>query len=169
MTGERVRASDAEREQYANMVRAGMTEGRLTLEEGEERLGQVYAAKYRDELPPLTADLPEGGRRGLRETPEAKQAFMHDGRRHLRRHAGFVFALAILLTGLWWLSGAHFFWPAIPLFFLVLSVFKHARWRRWVAENGGVPPWHGREHGHRHGRWDRGPWAAASDRQGWSR
>ncbi|GAB3874064.1 hypothetical protein GCM10027610_142240 [Dactylosporangium cerinum] len=37
------------------------------------------------------------------------------------------------LTGLWALSGAHFFWPAIPLFFLVLSVFKHARWRRWAA------------------------------------
>lgn len=64
MAGERVRASDKEREQYASMLRAAMTEGRLTLEEGEERLAQVYAAKFRDELPPLTADLPEGADAG---------------------------------------------------------------------------------------------------------
>jgi Domain of unknown function (DUF1707) len=58
----RVRASDAEREQYAQILRAAMTEGRLTLEEGEERLAQVYAVKYRDELAPLTADLPPAER-----------------------------------------------------------------------------------------------------------
>ncbi|GAA2631833.1 DUF1707 domain-containing protein [Dactylosporangium fulvum] len=160
MVGERVRASDGEREQYAQMVRAGMTEGRLTLEEGEERLSQVYAAKYRDELPPLTADLPDGGRRGLHETPEAKAEFTRHGKRHFRSHVAFVVVLAVLLTGLWVLSGAHFFWPAIPLFFLVLSVAKHARWRHW-AEDGGAH-WH-------HRRWGRGPWGAASDRQGWSR
>jgi hypothetical protein len=161
MAGERVRASDGEREQYAKMLRAGMTEGRLTLEEGEERLSQVYEAKYRDELPPLTADLPEGGRRGLFETPEAKEQFERDGRRHVWRHSGFVAVVAVLLTGLWVLSGAHFFWPAIPLFFLVMGVARHARWRRFMAAGGGVP-W-GRGH------WGRGPWAAASDRQGWGR
>src|SRR5260370_24492389 len=99
MAGERVRASDGEREQYANMVRAGMTEGRLTLEEGEERLSGVYEAKFRDELPPLTADLPEGGRRGLFETPEAKERFEREGRRHLWRHSGFVVAFPVLLAG----------------------------------------------------------------------
>src|SRR5689334_25136950 len=100
MAGDRVRASDQEREQYANMLRAGMTEGRLTLEEGEERLSQVYAARYRDELPPLTADLPDGGRRGLYETPEAKAQFVRDSRRHLWGHAGFVTVVAAALTGL---------------------------------------------------------------------
>jgi hypothetical protein len=171
MAGERVRASDKEREQYANMLRAGMTEGRLTLEEGEERLTQVYAAKFRDELPPLTADLPDGGRRGLFELPETQAEFLRQGRRHLARHGAFVAVVAAALVGLWALSGAHFFWPAIPLFFLVLSVFRHARWRRWAAAGAaagmaaGGPPWarRGWGHGHRHG-----PWAAASDRQGWS-
>ncbi|MEU0561829.1 DUF1707 domain-containing protein [Dactylosporangium sp. NPDC006015] len=169
MAGERVRASDKEREQYADMVRAGMTEGRLTLEEGEERLAQVYAAKFRDELPPVTADLPDGGRRGLFELPETQAEFLRQGRRHLARHGAFVAVLAVALTGLWALSGAHFFWPAIPLFFLVLSVFRHARWRRWAASGGapwsGGPPWGRRHWGHGHGH---GPWAAASDRHGWS-
>ena len=57
----RMRTSDAEREQVATILRAAMSEGRLTLEEGEERLTAVYAAKFRDELGPLTADLPGGG------------------------------------------------------------------------------------------------------------
>ncbi|WP_433085114.1 DUF1707 domain-containing protein [Dactylosporangium sp. CA-052675] len=169
MAGERVRASDEEREQYANMVRAGMTEGRLTLEEGEERLAAVYATKFRDELPPITADLPDGGRRGLYETPEAKEQFARDGRRHLWGHAGFIAVVAAALTGLWALSGAHFFWPAIPLFFMVFGLARHARWRAY----GGHPrfgrgPWG--HHGHGRGDWGRGPWGAASDRQqGWSR
>ncbi|WP_432987698.1 DUF1707 domain-containing protein [Dactylosporangium sp. CA-233914] len=171
MAGERMRASDEEREQYANMVRAGMTEGRLTLEEGEERLTQVYAAKYRDELPPLTADLPEGGRRGLHETPEAKERFARDSRRHLWGHTGFVAVVAAALTGLWVLSGAHFFWPAIPLFFMVFGLARHARWRAYGGSGPrfGRGPW-GHHHGHGPQGWGRGPWGAASDRQqGWTR
>lgn len=119
----RLRTSDSEREQVAEILRAAMTEGRLTLEEGEERLGQVYAARYRDELAPLTADLPDGGRRALAETPKARAAT----RRDVRRHAGFVVFVAALLTGLWALSGAPFFWPAIPLAFLVIGLMRHAR------------------------------------------
>ncbi|PRY21944.1 uncharacterized protein DUF1707 [Pseudosporangium ferrugineum] len=122
-TGARVRTSDAEREQVAVILRAAMTEGRLTLEEGEERLGGVYAAKFRDELAPLTADLPGGGRRALLETPQARAAT----RRDLRRHAGYVAFVVVVLTGLWALSGAHFFWPAIPLAFLVIGLMRHAR------------------------------------------
>ena len=120
----RLRTSDSEREQVAEIVRAAMTEGRLTLAEGEERLGAVYAAKFRDELAPLTADLPGGGRPALAETPQARAAT----RRDLRRHAGFVTAIALVLTGLWVLSGAHFFWPIIPLAFLFMGLFRHARY-----------------------------------------
>src|SRR5690349_4097040 len=166
MAGERVRASDKEREQYATMLRAGMAEGRLTLEEGEERLTQVYAAKFRDELPPLTADLPEGGRRGLFELPETQAEFLRQGRRHLARHGAFVAVVAVALTGLSALSGAPFFWPAVPLFFRLLSVFKHARRRRWAASGGAR--WMRRHGGHWGHGGQQGPWAAASDRHGWS-
>ncbi|MEU7907734.1 DUF1707 domain-containing protein [Actinoplanes sp. NPDC049118] len=131
----RLRTSDTEREQVAEILRAAMAEGRLTLEEGEERLGQVYAAKFRDELAPLTADLPDNGRRALAETPQARAAT----RRGVRRHASFVAVTAVLLTGLWLLSGAHFFWPAIPLAFLVIGLMRHARY-------GG----HRHEHYYRH-------------------
>jgi hypothetical protein len=123
----RIRTSDTEREQVAEILRAAMTEGRLTLEEGEERLAATYAPKYRDELGPLTADLPHQGRQAVADTPQARLAT----RRHLRRHAGFVVFVAAVLTGLWVLSGAHFFWPAIPLIFLVLGLVRHARWSHY--------------------------------------
>jgi hypothetical protein len=142
---QRLRTSDTEREQVAEILRAAMAEGRLTLQEGEERLGTVYAARFRDELAPLTADLPDGGRRALTETPQARAAT----RRHLRRHAGLVAVVAIVATGLWALSAAHFFWPAIPLTFLVLGLVRHARWGRWSPEYSyrhHVRPWNMPEH-----------------------
>ena len=130
----RIRTSDQERERIAEILRAAMSEGRLTLEEGEERLAAVYAAKYRD-------DLPDQGRQALADTPEARLA----GRQHLRRHAGFVVFIALVLTGLWALSHAVFFWPAIPLFFLVMGLARHARMRRYGYGYGRrferVAPW----------------------------
>jgi hypothetical protein len=136
----RLRTSDKEREQIAEILRAAMTEGRLTLEEGEERLAATYAAKFRDELAPLTADLPDGGRAALADTPEARMAT----RRGLRRHAAFVISIAMILTGFWILSGAHFFWPAIPLIFLFMGLVRHARWRHWEPRYSyahRVAPW----------------------------
>jgi Domain of unknown function (DUF1707) len=56
--GARVRASDAEREEYARAIREAVGEGRLSLDEGDERLARVYAVRYRDELRPLVSDLP---------------------------------------------------------------------------------------------------------------
>jgi hypothetical protein len=120
---DRIRASDAEREEYATILRAAMSEGRLTLEEGEERLATVYAAKYRDELPPLTADLPEGGRQALHDTPEAKERRRRHHRRRVGGRFGALAVLAAVLTGIWALSGAHFFWPAIILGIVALKMF----------------------------------------------
>ncbi|GAA2598090.1 DUF1707 domain-containing protein [Winogradskya consettensis] len=136
----RLRTSDTEREQIATILRSAMTEGRLTLEEGEERLSGVYAAKFRDELAPLTADLPNGGRQALAETPQARATT----RRDLRRHTGFVMFAALLLTGLWFASGATFFWPVFPLAFLFMGLIRHAKYgnmRRDFHHYGHVAPW----------------------------
>ena len=141
----RLRTSDTEREEVAAVLRAAMTEGRLTLEEGEERLGQVYAAKFRDELAPLTADLPGQGRAALAETPQAKAAT----RRDVRRHARIVVTVALFLTAIWALSGAHFFWPAIPMAFLVMGLIRHVRYGHYRAEYSyrhQVAPWNAPTH-----------------------
>jgi hypothetical protein len=53
-----VRASDAERDRVAEILRAGYAEGRLTRAELDERTGAAYTAKTRADLSGLTSDLP---------------------------------------------------------------------------------------------------------------
>jgi hypothetical protein len=145
----RVRASDAEREEFARIVREATGDGRLTLDEGDARLAQVYAAKFRDELRPLVADLPagaavehaqvangSGARRGGWPAPD--QRYMRPHPAAFAFHFGIVLVVSMLLIGLWALSGASFFWPAIPLIFFGLGIVRHARWaggRRYYRWN----------------------------------
>ncbi|MFJ4963530.1 DUF1707 domain-containing protein [Streptomyces sp. NPDC088729] len=53
-----MRASDADRDRIADILREAMAEGRLTAEEHAERVDLVYRAKTLDELQPLVRDLP---------------------------------------------------------------------------------------------------------------
>jgi hypothetical protein len=52
-----LRASDAEREQTAEILRGAASEGRLEVEELEDRLGSVYTVRTRTELERLIADV----------------------------------------------------------------------------------------------------------------
>lgn len=53
-----LRASDTDREHVAERLRSAAGHGRISLDELEERLEAVYAAKTYGELVPITADLP---------------------------------------------------------------------------------------------------------------
>jgi Domain of unknown function (DUF1707) len=53
-----MRASDADRERVAEVLRTAASEGRLHLDELDERMAAVYAARTYAELEPLTHDLP---------------------------------------------------------------------------------------------------------------
>ena len=56
----RMRISDAERDQVAEILRDAAGEGRLDLVEVDERLNAVYSAKTYADLEPIVADLPAG-------------------------------------------------------------------------------------------------------------
>jgi hypothetical protein len=56
-----MRAADSDRDRVAEALREAAAEGRLSLEELDERLGLAYAAKTYAELAPITADLPSSG------------------------------------------------------------------------------------------------------------
>ncbi|GGT09013.1 DUF1707 domain-containing protein [Streptomyces atratus] len=56
-----IRASDADRDRIADILREAMAEGRLTAEEHAERVDAVYRAKTIGELEPLVRDLPAPG------------------------------------------------------------------------------------------------------------
>jgi Domain of unknown function (DUF1707) len=67
----RARASDAERDQAAEILRAGYAEGRMSRAELDERLTAAYAAKTRADLCDLTSDLPGAASApATRERPE---------------------------------------------------------------------------------------------------
>ncbi|WP_407552821.1 DUF1707 domain-containing protein [Streptomyces sp. Pv4-95] len=53
-----LRASDTDRERVAEILRDAVAEGRLAMEEFQERLEATYAARTYGELEPITADLP---------------------------------------------------------------------------------------------------------------
>jgi hypothetical protein len=52
-----MRCTTADRERTAGLLHEAAGDGRLTMEETEERLGQAYAARYDYELEALTTDL----------------------------------------------------------------------------------------------------------------
>jgi hypothetical protein len=54
-----LRASDGDRDRVASVLREAAGDGRLSLEELDERLEAVYAAKTYADLEPITRDLPD--------------------------------------------------------------------------------------------------------------
>lgn len=54
-----LRASDQDRDRVADVLRAAAADGRLTLNELDERLDQLYRAKTYGELEPVVGDLPD--------------------------------------------------------------------------------------------------------------
>jgi hypothetical protein len=56
--GQAIRASDGERDQVVALLQRDFADGRLTQAELEERVGAALAARTRDQLRALTADLP---------------------------------------------------------------------------------------------------------------
>jgi Domain of unknown function (DUF1707) len=71
----RIRASDEDRDRTGTLLREHHAAGRLTAEEFNERLDQVYAAKTLGDLDELLSDLPAIDRYRL---PDAS---LHDRRR----------------------------------------------------------------------------------------
>ncbi|WP_328536952.1 DUF1707 SHOCT-like domain-containing protein [Streptomyces sp. NBC_00344] len=58
-----IRASDADRDRIADILRDALAEGRLDSDEHAERIESVYRAKTLAELEPLVQDLPAAGAR----------------------------------------------------------------------------------------------------------
>ncbi|MFC4607854.1 DUF1707 domain-containing protein [Streptomyces maoxianensis] len=61
--GVAIRASDADRDRIADILRDALAEGRLDAEEHSERIEAVYRAKTVGELEPIVQDLPATRRR----------------------------------------------------------------------------------------------------------
>ena len=68
-TGYNVRVGDADREAVAAQLREHFADGRLTLEELNERLDQAFAAKTTADLNTVLRDLPQAVRPAANNPP----------------------------------------------------------------------------------------------------
>jgi hypothetical protein len=117
----RMRAGDKDRQHVVTQLGKHFGEGRLTVEEFDERLVQAHASVYLDELPALTADLPSD--------PEPHR---RAPRSPMRVPSGLVVLLIALLLA--WSTVVAVIHGAPPLFalFLLFLFLRHRRWsRRW--------------------------------------
>ena len=137
------RASDAEREYIAKVISDAAAEGRLTLDEADQRLSAVYEARFRYELAEQIADLPHESF-GPRRVGGAQVRFPV----RLRVHAAVAAVLSVLLIVRWVASDVPYFWPVGPMFLLWGSFLLHTRFVRWAGSGGpqwvrqrGGPPW----------------------------
>jgi hypothetical protein len=103
-----IRASDAEREQVVTRLHAAATEGRLDPDELDERLGAVFQARTREELAPLTADLP--GRARMPRVNHRVGAHVLGSAALVSLWAADVGARDPLIVG-----DTDFFWPIVPI------------------------------------------------------
>jgi Domain of unknown function (DUF1707) len=126
-----VRASDADRERVAAILRGAAGQGLLTLAEVDERLARVYAATHVGDLAPLTADLPEGGRRFAPVDLRVRSRARAVARAHV---AGYV-GLVLLMVGIWVATGAdYYFWPVWPAIGMLPAVVSHLTAARWAGD-----------------------------------
>jgi hypothetical protein len=112
-----IRASDADRERVVEILRQHTAEGRITADEFEERMTAAYAARTMGALAELTADLPVDLAEHTRRQAElARQAKPRKTlSRQVRQEFSGLASLGVVLTTIWLISGAGYFWPAWPL------------------------------------------------------
>jgi Domain of unknown function (DUF1707) len=118
-----LRASDAERERTATLLRDHAAAGRLTPEELGERLDVAYAARTVGELEALTHDLPQT------DPPAAPRArprpLDRPGARERALHAvGLAVLVNVACNAIWLAGGADGAWW--PKWVLLASVLRLA-------------------------------------------
>ncbi len=117
----RMRAGDKDRQRVVEQLGKHFGEGRLTVEEFDERVVQAHASRYLDELPALTVDLPREPEPHRRQT-----------RPPMRAPSG-VFVLLIAMLLAWSMVAAVVYGTPPFLALILLFLFlRHRRWsRRW--------------------------------------
>lgn len=90
-TERNIRVSDADRDAVAAQLREHYAQGRLTLDELNERLDRAFASRTNFELTAVTSDLPYTPARGVLPADRVRQGGYSQGPRgdrHRDQHAG---------------------------------------------------------------------------------
>jgi hypothetical protein len=100
-----LRASDQDCDRTVDELRAHGAEGRLTVEELEQRVQRALAARTLGELAELTRDLPDRGSPARPARP----------RRSRSGDLRVFLSVAVLMIAIWALTGSGYFWPMWPI------------------------------------------------------
>jgi hypothetical protein len=107
-----LRASDAERERTATLLRDHAASGRLTPEELDERLDVAYAARTVGDLDALVRDLPADADAPRSARRPARSAQREAARGRLLHAIGVAVLVSAAATAIWLATGADgAFWP----------------------------------------------------------
>jgi hypothetical protein len=117
-----IRASDADRDRVATLLREHLAAGRLTAQEFSERLDNAFAARTVGELDELLKDLPGIDLYRLSDAPltrQPRQAQRPPARRGAGRGGseawraawGSWFTCTLICFVVWALSGGGYVWP----------------------------------------------------------
>ena len=130
-----MRASDADRERVADLLRDHYGAGRLSDEELSERVETAYRVRTMSELEALTADLPSArGPASRRRRGALDPSF--------RIHLSIYIVVNVALIGIWAASGAGYFWPIWPILGWGIGVGCHGA---PLLARRAAPPRHRRE------------------------
>lgn len=120
-----LRAADADREHTAKRLRESHAEGRLDVDEFQERLERCYQAKIVGELDELVRDLPRHDEHA--ESPPL--GWIRPARSGLAPLAVIVVALIVTSAAI----GHHLYWLWLPLAFLLWRMSWSRRRRSWTG------------------------------------
>jgi hypothetical protein len=120
-----VRASNDDRQKVIDQLRTHTGQGRLTLDEFSERVGEAYAATTLADLDRVLRELPARPVPG----PSAPRPLARVADPAFRgRLQGFLKVAAILVL-VWALTGAAYFWPVWPLAWMAVALLCGHRHR----------------------------------------
>jgi hypothetical protein len=123
---ETLRAADTDRQKIADQLKAALDEGRLSLHEYDDRVGQAYAARTYADLLALVDDLP---RPGVSATEVAARRAA-DARREARR-------MPTALIVLWTIWGALAAVNLVVYVLVVVGTSDHIYpWPIWMLVPG---------------------------------
>jgi class 3 adenylate cyclase len=114
-----LRASDADRERIATLLRDHYGAGRLSDEDLSERVEAAYGARSMSELQALTADLPSPAR------PSQHRRRRSGLEVSFRIHLTVYILVNVMLVAIWAASGGGYFWPVWPLLGWGIGVGAH--------------------------------------------
>lgn len=97
-----LRASDAERDAVIAALGRHTADGRLTMEEFEERVAEALAATTRDDLRPVLRELP-ASQPPIAEQAQARRRPAVPSRRGLLTTMAVVLAVVMVMNGVWWI------------------------------------------------------------------